>query len=433
MTAARANRWPFIISSARPSVCHLRLQRNLPTIDAGSSCTLAQRAFNHHREGYPTGPGLGSPMRYSNQDREVYPGTWPLCRKGCPCSRSSRSPRYCSVEPSRLTRFFLVDLPNQLQRQRLLLVPWWTRFCRAGRRSSCDGVRSREAKTHAGVNGEAPCRVSPFSLSRGGVTAAAQRRSTNRRNTFREAMDQWFAGNFELCLDLCGQQTDPAPDIQSQVTLLRARALLRLNRADKALSILDEFPWPESGDVAVTARMLVGAALIRSNEVNRGLALLEALQESAIDAHRTIQSEIALNRALGHFCRQEVDAADRDSIWFRQMRISFTLEPWNIVAGLHVAEQSSRLQSGTFAKRSNISTPASTTTAIRGELRARPRLAQRRIVDPPTWAVIVERRAKIDWSAQIFQTSPLLDSQFARRTTPTKLTVRTSVRCARRA
>ena len=124
-------------------------------------------------------------------------------------------------------------------------------------------------------------------------------------------MDQWFAGNFELCLDLCDQNTDPAPATLDQITLLRARALLRLNRAAEALTTLDKFAWPKSGDVAITARMLTGAALIRSNQVGRGLALLDALQETATNAHRTIQSEIALNRALAHFCRQEVDAADR--------------------------------------------------------------------------------------------------------------------------
>ena len=109
-------------------------------------------------------------------------------------------------------------------------------------------------------------------------------------------MDQWFAGNFERCLDLCDQHTDPAPDTVAQITLLRARALLRLNRAAEALTVLDALAWPESGDVAVTARMLTAAALIRSDEVGRGLALLEALQEGATDAHNRVTADRFGNR-----------------------------------------------------------------------------------------------------------------------------------------
>lgn len=107
----------------------------------------------------------------------------------------------------------------------------------------------REAKAARGCRGETPfAGCLPFSLSRGGVTAAIQRRNKNRRTTLDDAIEQWFAGNFELCLDLCHAILATAPDTLAQVTLLRARALLRLNRADEALRILDEFGWPESGD-----------------------------------------------------------------------------------------------------------------------------------------------------------------------------------------
>ena len=66
------------------------------------------------------------------------------------------------------------------------------------------------------------------------IAAAATRRTT--RTTLDDAMAQWFAGNFELCLDLCDAVTDKAPDTVAQLALLRVRALLRLNRAADRVS-----------------------------------------------------------------------------------------------------------------------------------------------------------------------------------------------------
>ena len=217
-------------------------------------------------------------------------------------------------------------------------------------------------------------------------------------------MAQWFAGNFELCLDLCDAVTDKAPDTLAQLALLRGRALLRLNRAADALAILDSFPWPEAGDVAVTARMLTGAAFIRSNEVGRGLALLDALQESATAAHPTIQSEIALNRALGHFCRREVDLADRalDRVtsdadivfarsleyrgWIACARVKYALGARYFLAALDHLDHCKHYDRYMEANCAHV------LASLAIEL-----------LDPPTWVVVVERRAKIDWSAQDIQ------------------------------
>lgn len=244
--------------------------------------------------------------------------------------------------------------------------------------------------------------MSPHSrYPRGGVTAAAQRRSKRRRNTLREAMDKWFAGDFELCLDLCHANTDPALDTQAQITLLRARALLRLNRAPEALIILDTFPWPNVGDIAVTARMLMGAAFVRSNEVGRGLMLLEALQESATDAHRTIQSEIALNRALGHFCRQEVDAAERvldivstdaDIVYARALEYRGWVACRRAKFALAIGYFRAALEHLDACKHYDRYLEANCAHVL-GSLSVE-------LLDPPTWALVAERRAKIDWSAQ---------------------------------
>ena len=214
-------------------------------------------------------------------------------------------------------------------------------------------------------------------------------------------MDQWFAGNFELCLDMCGTVTERNPDILAQVALLRARALLRLRRPDDALRVLESSPWPESGDVFVAARMLIGAALIRSNEVDRGVALLEELQASATEAHRTIRSEIALTLALGYFCRREVDAADRaldmvsadsDIIyaraleyrgWVASRRAEFERAVRYFRAALDALDRCKHYDRYLEANCTHV------LASLAVEL-----------LDPPTWEVVVQRRAAIDWSAQ---------------------------------
>jgi DNA-binding CsgD family transcriptional regulator len=179
---------------------------------------------------------------------------------------------------------------------------------------------------------------------------------------------------------------------------------LRLNRADEALRALDAFPWHHTGDEAVTARMLTGAAFIRLNEVTRGLTLLDALQDQAHDAHATIQSEIALNRALGHFSRREVNAADHaldlvvtsaDIIYARALEYRGWIACARTKYGLAASYFQAALDCLDACKHYDRYMEANCAQVLAT-------LSLERL-DLEMWRVVVARRAKIDWSAPDIQ------------------------------
>jgi DNA-binding CsgD family transcriptional regulator len=125
-------------------------------------------------------------------------------------------------------------------------------------------------------------------------------------------MSAWFAGDFERCLALCDAVRHRDPATRTNVTLLQARALLRLDRADDALQALrDAAAIPAGTDESITTRMLTGAALVRRGDVDAGLAVLLAASAEARSAHPTIRSELALNIGLAHYSRKGFEAADR--------------------------------------------------------------------------------------------------------------------------
>lgn len=125
-------------------------------------------------------------------------------------------------------------------------------------------------------------------------------------------MRAWFAGEFEHCLELCDAVRLRDSDTRIHIALLRARALLRLDRADDAVRTLhDVESIPCGTDEALTTRMLIGAAHVRRGHVAEGLAILSAAQGDASGAHRTIRSEIALNIGLAHYGRRDLTRAER--------------------------------------------------------------------------------------------------------------------------
>ncbi len=125
-------------------------------------------------------------------------------------------------------------------------------------------------------------------------------------------MRAWFTGDFEGCLALCDRVRPHDVDMVSQLALLRARALLRIQRPDDAIKVVsDVFVAHGTLDASLTARMLLGTAYVRRGDHQKGIAILEEAQRASREAHPTIRSEIALSIALGYYCLRRLEDADR--------------------------------------------------------------------------------------------------------------------------
>ncbi|HEY6235190.1 MAG TPA: tetratricopeptide repeat protein, partial [Candidatus Elarobacter sp.] len=125
-------------------------------------------------------------------------------------------------------------------------------------------------------------------------------------------MRAWFTGDFEGCLALCDRVRPHDVDMVSQLALLRARALLRIQRPDDAIKVVsDVFVAHGTLDASLTARMLLGTAHVRRGDYRQGIAILEEAQRAALGAHPTVRSEIALSLALGYYCLRQLEDAER--------------------------------------------------------------------------------------------------------------------------
>jgi DNA-binding CsgD family transcriptional regulator/tetratricopeptide (TPR) repeat protein len=132
----------------------------------------------------------------------------------------------------------------------------------------------------------------------------------------RKAREAWIAGDYEttlLRLDEAGD-SDSIGDLRDESLLLRARALYRMLRYADMIEVLGPLVGTfGSADATATARMLLGTALARAGEIERGL---EELTQAAADAeasgaHRAIQAELAHARALAHWLQGEYQQALR--------------------------------------------------------------------------------------------------------------------------
>ena len=202
-------------------------------------------------------------------------------------------------------------------------------------------------------------------------------------------------------MELCEAARPHDGAARLELALVRARALLRLNRPDEALKVLgDAGAIPCGTDASLTLRMLTGAAHVRRGDLERGLALLLAAQTEAATAHRTIRSEIALHVALAHYGRRDFDAAER--------ALNF-VEPDADIVHARALEYFGWLA---FTRVDGERATAMFVDALLALdrcrhydrfleancIRALAHLAVERL-DRRTWAIVEERRAKMDWSA----------------------------------
>jgi DNA-binding CsgD family transcriptional regulator len=216
-----------------------------------------------------------------------------------------------------------------------------------------------------------------------------------------DATAAWFAGDFELCLQLCDGVRLRDDLTRIHVSLLKARALIRLDRLKEAIAVLSDCRTSSDGsDESITTQMLLGVTHVRSDEVDTGLAILRSAQRNSGRVHRTIRSELALHIALGHYCRHDLDAAeqslhlvedDTDLVYARAIQY----RAW--IAGARGNSE----QSGALF----IQALEAFDRCLHHDrffeancLRALAHIAVERL-DPRTWDFVRARRARIDWSA----------------------------------
>ena len=248
---------------------------------------------------------------------------------------------------------------------------------------------------------EAPNSGASSRQSREGVSATPLRKRAARHISVQDAMRAWFAGEFEQCLELCDAVRLRDSETRTHIALLRARALLRLDRGDDAVSTLhDVESIPCGTDEALTTRMLLGAAHVRRGNVGEGLALLISAQREGNRAHRTIRSEIALNLGLAYYARRDLTAAERalslvpndaDLVhacavqyraWIALARDNTEQAAASFIAALHALDACRNYDRFFDANC----------------VRALAHLGAERL-DRETWAFVRSRRARIDWSA----------------------------------
>lgn len=138
------------------------------------------------------------------------------------------------------------------------------------------------------------------------VVAAVSKLRVSRDDAF----SAWFEGEFECCLGCC-DALEAQGDGTREVTLLRARALLRIDRPAEALDVLERLPAEgESSDGELTRRMLIASALTRLGNAERGLEELRRIRALMQRSHPAIQSEVTLNIGLAYYALRNLEAAD---------------------------------------------------------------------------------------------------------------------------
>jgi DNA-binding CsgD family transcriptional regulator/tetratricopeptide (TPR) repeat protein len=133
--------------------------------------------------------------------------------------------------------------------------------------------------------------------------------SARPESALAEARSYGVAGDYERCLATLDEIGVLTGRSASEALLLRAFVLCRLHRFSEVLAILDpEDPVFTTVEDKYGARLRLAAVLVRSGEVDRGLAILQDLSATAraLGLGPEIQAEIAYEQAHGFFMRRDL-------------------------------------------------------------------------------------------------------------------------------
>ena len=132
------------------------------------------------------------------------------------------------------------------------------------------------------------------------------------RVTLSSVRDAYFRGDFEGVLAMTDalRPRDEVDIVES--ALLRARALLVLNRSEEALGTLRSLRLVERPrDEYLTAQMLTGIAFSKLNQGERAIEILRETYAASTSAHPTVRAEISLHLGIAHSRNGEHVAAER--------------------------------------------------------------------------------------------------------------------------
>jgi DNA-binding CsgD family transcriptional regulator len=139
--------------------------------------------------------------------------------------------------------------------------------------------------------------------------AAAVKASTD--TDLDRARAAWDAGEYGRVLDLIADRKSMRPDDQVLAAILGARTLLRLDRPGEVVAPLErarkDAKVPQD---AVLIQMLLGAALTRTNQRERGEELLDDAWASASREAVRLVPEVGYYRALSRWSSRRLDEAE---------------------------------------------------------------------------------------------------------------------------
>jgi DNA-binding CsgD family transcriptional regulator len=130
------------------------------------------------------------------------------------------------------------------------------------------------------------------------------------RVTLSGVYDAFFHGLFERVLTMVDALPPRDAGAVVEAELLRARALVALDRAEEALRVLRGLRLTERPcDEYLTAQMLIGAAYIRLGQTRRAIEVLTEASGGAGSAHRTVHAEIALQLGIANMRERRYNEA----------------------------------------------------------------------------------------------------------------------------